>query len=171
MQNISLYTPNNVKYNNRVSFTGGVEKTAEVIEEFLDARSVRLIKKAYDVINDTWTDIQKGKTKLRYPEFKLVGRRGTNAIVRPLYNNEDYLLVDVNRMNHTDRYIIKRRDPQKFRYEKVVPTQYGSVTVSSYDSARGKNQQIIDKINDDLQSFLPKMKNKKSSHIERYFSY
>ena len=164
MQPITLYNySQHQNLNKKVSFTG-TEKALAAVDNILSPRSIKLVKRAGELVENTWTEIRKGRSVLNSPEF-LINDRNNNykVFLKPLYNTaRDTLLLEVKGAKYIDRIIVDRKDPNIFKYEKVLITGNGSATIKSYNSRLAKDNDVIAKVNENIEKYLPKFLPKES---------
>lgn len=160
MQQISFYNfsvTNRYNIRTNPSFTGA-GNAVEAVDNILSPKSMKLVKRGNELIENTWTEIKKGRSKLNSPEFLIEDKNKNSKIrLKPLYNTaHDTLLLEVTGPKYIDKIIVDRKHPNIFRYEKVLITENGSATVKSYNSENSRNSEIIAKVNEIIEKYLPK---------------
>ena len=127
--------------------------------EVISKKSKALIKKTEELLLEQMEKLRKQKAVPgKYIELsKYHKKEAATVTVRPLYNSvsfEDSILVEIKKPNSTELINISRRNPEKFRYEKMVPTQNGHATTNSYDSKRQSNETMETKVDNLIQEYL-----------------
>ena len=145
------------------SFNGRRKKTDESTVNIINVdapdihlRSKKLILKATDLINETWTNIKAKKSNKSFPEFVKKDSYGYTITLKPIYNGENLLLLEVDKGKVIDKIIVNQSNPTYFKYEQAVKTDFGTATTKSYDSRRQNNPLIVDKVNETLKTYIPK---------------
>ena len=115
-----------------------------------------MVKKAHNLIEDTWVRIRKKEVDLLTPTFtrKISEKQIT---LSPLYhgNNRSIVLQVDNARGY--QKITVDRFAENFTYEKVVKTEFGSATIASYNSKTSqKNESYTSIVNELLEDYLPK---------------
>ena len=145
------------------SFNGRRKKTDESTVNIINVdapdihqRSKKLILKATDLINETWTNIKAKKSNKSFPEFVKKDSHGNTITLKPIYNGENLLLLEIDKGKVIDKIIVNQSNPTYFKYEQAVKTDFGTATTKSYDSRRQNNPLIVDKVNETLKTYIPK---------------
>ena len=89
--------------------------------------------------------------------------------LRPL--NKDYessYLLEVKKGYFTEKININKRNPEKFTYERLRPTGYGSAVVRHYNSTKEKNIELNERVNGMIEEYLPLFFPKKSALFKKY---
>lgn len=145
-------SPNRKIGNDKVAFTG---MSLALMDSEISQRAYKLVKKAGQLIDDTWT---KNKKKSLNVIPQIVKKCDNETItMRPVYNfSREAILIEINDGANAERIILDRVNPNKFRYEKSVKTDFGSATVKTYNSQNGKDENMIIKVNDLIEKYFPK---------------
>ena len=142
----------NHNLNNNVSFKASVPPLEKVLmpdKGRISHKSAKLIDELNKCIDKEWTDIRKGKLIAEKPLFTLDGKSGLTSF-EPVYTQQyPALKIDCEDGRFTHEILLDRNNPNNFRYEKTVRTDYGSATLKSYDS-RTANDKNINKFVSDL---------------------
>lgn len=149
---------------------GGVEM--ELPREVISKKSKQLIKKTEEILSEQIGKLRKRKAVPgKYLEISKYHKKNkANVTVRPLYNSMSFdnsLLIEIKKSDSTEIININRLKPEKFKYEKMVPTKSGSATTKTYDSVRQKDESMETKIDSMLQEYLSIFfqENKKHNYI------
>lgn len=159
MQPIGIfnYSSNNNHFKSNINFTSSQDALAK-IDNILSNKTVKLVKRADNFIEDTWAEIRNknSRSKLTRPEFKIKDKEN-DVILKPLYNTVNpSILLEKRGPKYIDRIILERRNPNNFKYEKSIITPSGSATVKMYDSLRDNDPDIILKVDDMVSKYFPK---------------
>lgn len=157
MMQITQNRFNNTSYQNNISFKGVPAKNLTP-DTILSSKSVRLIRMASELIEETWANIKKGKCFQSSPEFLAKTRRGEAITLKPVYNTpHKSLLLEINGDKFVEKIIIERHNPNAFSYELARKTETGSIgTIKTYNSKLENNPEITEKVNEYFEKFLPK---------------
>lgn len=158
---------NNSSYKNNISFNGVPAKNLTP-ESILSAKTVKLVKQASELIEATWAEIKKGKSIKKSPEFLYKTSKGEAVTLKPVYNTlHDSMLLEINGEKYIEKITIERHNPNAFSYELARKTPSGSGTIKTYNSKLEDNPEVIEKVNDFMEKFLPKfVSEKKNNNIE-----
>lgn len=141
----------------------------------------RIFKDLEIVIQEKWAKFRKSKNFVpgMYPEFP-VQRFGNDKIVTlSLKNNgKERYVLDVTKGAETERLNIDRENPRKFLYERIFKTEKGgSYTSKTYNSEREKDEEMISKVYEMYEKYMPffsgtkekamKTANKNVSHFNK----
>lgn len=167
MQPISIYNYSfvnrNNKSQNKISFSGE-SKAIDAVDNIVAPKTIKLVKQADEFIETTWAEIRskKNKAKVINPEFR-IREKDSEILFKPLYNTaKPTIMLEKRGVKYIDRIIIERQNPNHFRYEKSMLTPTGgSATIKIYDSLQSNNPEIVDKVNDYIEKYIPKILNSK----------
>lgn len=166
VQNISSKTNRNINFKaNTPSKVLSEAIIREQLETFSD-RSIRLIKKTSDLIENTWISIRKNKEAIKTPEY-VFSDYHKNVSLRPVYanrNNPQMVLKLEEKDGSMFENIIIDRNAKNYIYEKVVKTDKGSATVKSVNTKLKKDSAYNLLVNKYLEKYLPKI-------LSRYYKY
>ena len=154
MQSITLYSlsASNNTLNKKVSFTGG--PNLQSIDHELSLRASKLVKRAGRLIDETWPKVKK-KAPMTIPEFK--AQKGEKSIIlKPVYNLiREAIHLEVKDGKYIEIVTIDRANPNIFKYEKAIKTDHGSATVKTYNSKNGHHSEMLSKVNEMVETYLP----------------
>ena len=152
-----------------LGFNGRRKKAAEVAVNIINVdtpdihlRSKRMISEAVDLINSTWAKIKAKKIHKDFPEFTKKDLHGNTVTLKPVYNGDDLLLLEIARGKVIDKIFVKQTNPTYFKYEQAVKTDFGTATTKTYDSRRQNNPNLVEKVNEILQNYIPQFLNNNS---------
>lgn len=142
--------------NNAPSFKGSsVNAVADVIDEFnISLFNRRYIQRTSHLIEDMWTQIRKGELLSESPHFAIAPKKEAVGILRPVYNKNNELLLEISDGRYQERFYLDREKYKYFRYEKSVATDYGSATLKYFDSRIQKNKNIAEYVNEKLSKYF-----------------
>ncbi len=157
------------------NFSGRRKKVAEVAVNIINVdapdihlQSKKLITRATELINETWANIKEKKLHNSFPEFIQKDAHGHKITLKPVYNNENLLLLEIDTGKVIDKIFVNQTNPKYFKYEQSIKTDYGTATTKTYDSRRQNNNPLlVNKVNEALQNYIPLFlkDNKKRSRI------
>lgn len=131
-------------------------KMINVASPDIQLQSKRLISKATDLINNTWANIKAKKSRKSFPEFSQKDIYGSTITLKPVYNSENLLLLELDKGKVIDKIYVNQTNPTYFKYEQAVKTDFGSATTKTYDSRRQSNNPLlVEKVNAALQKYIP----------------
>lgn len=137
----------NYNFNNNVSFKAAVPNLDKCLMPDtgkISRKSARLIDDLNKCIAKQWEDIKKGKLISDCPNFSVADKCGMTRF-EPVYSQRyPALKIESEDGRFTHEIMLDRNNPNNFRYEKTVKTDYGSATLKSYDS-RTQNDKDINK--------------------------
>lgn len=159
-------TPYNINQNSSQSlnFNGRRRKIVEEVAVNITnvdspdiyLKTKKLINNATDLINETWNKIKKNKSRKTFPEFMKKDSKGNVITLKPIYNNENLLLLEVDKGNVIDRIFVNQTNPTSFKYEQAVRTDFGTATTKTYNSKiQSNNPLLVERVNQTLQTYLP----------------
>lgn len=165
-------TPYNINQNSSqtLNFNGRRRKIVEEVAVNItnvDApdihlQSKKLIIQATDLINETWAKIKAKKLHKNFPEFIQKDYNGSTVTLKPVYNNENLLLLEVDKGKVIDKIFVNQTNPTYFKYEQAVKTDFGTATTKTYNSKVQKNNPLlVERVNATLRTYLPKFLNNK----------
>lgn len=115
----------------------------------LSFMSKKQLKRVNNLIDDAWA-----KTKKK-PIFTKKVNNNKKISLTPVYTNEKRIALQIETPGNSQRITTDERGTN-FTYEKVVKTEFGSVTTKSYFSNRGQTDTETTKlVNELLEKFLP----------------
>lgn len=135
--------------------------------DILSKKAKKLFAALNTQIEETWAAIKKGKTDLKEPAFYLANR-GKAISVKPVYGaSKPMILMEVDDGKYTEKILFDRKNPQEFRYEKVVETDHGSATVKSFNSQVQEDMFITKSVNEMVEKYISKILTK--NVVKDYF--
>ena len=145
------------------SFNGRRKKEAEIAVNIINVdtpdihvQSKKLVTKATELINEAWANIKEKKLHNSFPEFIKKNSKGYTITLKPVYNNEKLLLLEVDKGKVVDKIFVNQNNPKYFKYEQSIKTDFGTATTKTYDSRRQNNNPLlVDKVNEALQDYIP----------------
>lgn len=145
------------------SFNGRRKKEAEIAVNIINVdtpdihvQSKKLVTKATELINEAWANIKEKKLHNSFPEFVKKDSKGYTITLKPVYNNEKLLLLEVDKGKVVDKIFVNQNNPKYFKYEQSIKTDFGTATTKTYDSRRQNNNPLlVDKVNGALQDYIP----------------
>lgn len=146
------------EFKNNINFTGS-EKALAAVDNVVAPKTIKLVKRADEFIEETWAEIRakKHKSKITIPAFRTRDKE-VEVLLKPLYNTlKSSILFEARGPKYVDRIIIERQNPNNFRYEKAILTPTGSATIKMYDSRNERNQEIVDKVDNLVAKYFPKI--------------
>lgn len=172
VNNMISITPYNINQNSSLSlnFNGRRKKIVEEVAVNITnvdspdiyLKTKKLINNATDLINETWNKIKKNQSHKSFPEFIKKDSNGSTITLKPVYNNENLLLFEVDKGKVIDRIFVNQTNPTYFKYEQAVKTDFGTATTKTYNSKIQKNNPLlVERVNETLQTYLPKFLNDK----------
>lgn len=172
VNNMISITPYNINQNSSqtLNFNGRRRKIVEEVAVNItnvDApdihlQSKKLIIQATDLINETWAKIKAKKLHKNFPEFIQKDYNGSTVTLKPVYNNENLLLLEVDKGKVIDKIFVNQTNPTYFKYEQAVKTDFGTATTKTYNSKVQKNNPLlVERVNATLRTYLPKFLNNK----------
>lgn len=131
--------------------------TINGFETALTPKSVDLIKKMSHYIDDTWTDIKKGKNIMNSPRYT-VSSNNKIITVKPVYQGlKQLILLEADDGKYLDRVLIDRVRPRDYRYERAIVTDHGSATIKTFNGLKEQNSKIEETVNDYIEKSFPKI--------------
>ena len=172
VNNMISITPYNINQNSSqtLNFNGRRRKIVEEVAVNItnvDApdihlQSKKLIIQATDLINETWAKIKAKKSHKNFPEFIQKDYNGSTVTLKPVYNNENLLLLEVDKGKVIDKIFVNQTNPTYFKYEQAVKTDFGTATTKTYNSKVQKNNPLlVERVNATLRTYRPKFLNNK----------
>lgn len=126
-------------------------------ETALTPKSINLIKKMSNFIDDTWTEIKKGTSIMDSPKFT-VSNKGKVITVRPIYQGiKNAILIEAEDSKYIDRIIIDRVRPRDYKFERSIITDHGSATVKSFNGLKQRDDSIEAIVNEYVENSFPKI--------------
>ena len=108
-------------------------------------------------IENTWAKIKKGKLLLSSPKYML-SKDSKLITIEPLYSQTQPAIVfECKKGKISERITFNRKNPNIFRYEKKVTTDYGSATLKSYNSQTENIPEMDNYVDNILQDTLPQI--------------
>lgn len=130
------------------------QATPNAIDSKLSIKAKKLVKRASTYIEETWTDIRKGKTIIEEPKFACSLGKHKFAELRPIYNGKKSMLIEISDDKYIENIIIDREKQNHFIYEKKVLTDHGCATLKSYNSKTDNNIELEEHINSEIEKSL-----------------
>ena len=141
MQPVNLYGQN---YNNKISFRGYASFDNILMSDTgkISKKTAKLMAAVNDCIDREWRNIKKKGIKDKPPTY--ICKDGESTIsIKPVYSQRyPALLVEHDNGKIQQNILLDRSNPNNFRYEKTVATDYGSATLASYDSRISDDAEI-----------------------------
>ena len=132
------------------------EELSKLPNELTDTAK-KLVKRAHNIIEDTWVMIRKKEIDMKTPVLnrKILNKEIT---LSPLYVNGDRnIVLEIKNDKGLQKIVVDKR-AKDFSYEKIVKTDYGTATVSTYNTKRSaQNDEKVKLINELLEEYLPKI--------------
>ena len=163
--NIALLTYN-VEFQARRRNPDHIDPPKKVIEpqkfEDVNLEISKKTKKLFTAINnqieEDWGEIKRSLTFLSAPKYVVADKKDGVVTIQPMYGGiEPELLMEFDNDKYCERLIFSRSNPEKFKYEKSVTTDYGSATLKSFDSSVQKNNEMIMFANEKVSKYIPKV--------------
>jgi hypothetical protein len=152
-------TDNYINNHNQIYFTA-IPKPPEC--NVMSNVSKRLIQCMNLYIEETWGAIKSGKIMQSSPKYIYTKKGGEFVTVSPVYYLErPSILMEIDDGKHVDRIIIDRKMPDNVRYERTILTDHGSATVKSFNTQTGKQVELEEMINAQIEDIFPKIISKK----------
>ncbi len=145
------------RYQNQPSFKASYLPPILAIDSKLTARSKSLLKRGSELIEQTWTDIKKGKSYMSEPHFIANSKHGEAVTFKPVYNGQSRMMLEIEGEKFLERITFSRKKVDDFKYEKYAITDYGIARVKSYDSNINSNPVVEDTINARIEDCLSKI--------------
>jgi len=140
----------NYNFNNNVSFKAvtNFERHLMPDTEKVSYKTTRLIHELNKCIDKEWRDIKKGTKFADSPKFFV--QDGNNIIkFEPVYTQKyPALLIEASDGKNTHKILLDRDNPNNFRYEKTIATDFGYATLKSYNSKTENNKEINQFVSD-----------------------
>ncbi len=132
----------------------------------------KYLKKASDLIEDMWTKIRKGELISESPLIPISPRRRPLGILRPIYNNNKELLLEIADGRRVERIFLDREKFKYFRYEKSVPTDHGSATLKYVDSRVSQDETVAENVNEIVDTYLKSLfpASPRHKYWDKYFT-
>ena len=152
---------------NSISFQGKEKKVQGIViqiehsldKEFeLSDKAIKLIKRLDEAIDLNCKNIRKNKGNIRNLKFEYTDKVNNKKVtITPVYQSvQNDALLQIEGEKNIERILI-RRDGQRFKYENCIKTDHGFMTGKQFDSSIEKNQEIVDKVSDTIETYIPKM--------------
>ena len=167
----SGYYTKEAKYASRGKLPEDVRLIIESANNILSNKSKKLFSALNMKIEESWEAIKKGESTMKEPVFYL-SNKGRTISVKPIYGaDKPLILMDVDNGKYTERILFDRKNPRNFRYEKVVPTDYGSATVKSFNSETQQDNFVALSVNEMVERYFPKIISKEiiNSYFGRFY--
>lgn len=160
--NFSLNNSANINRNKNYSPNfNGITSPQEGKEllTIMPTNAKRLIKKLNNFLENEWKEIKNNRSGFyEKPYYTLSGKKNEVATVTPIYiGRERDLLFEISKDGVTERMIINRDNPDSFKYEKVVETEFGSATTKSFNSAHERNKTLEALVGEHVVQFIPQI--------------
>ena len=125
--------------------------------DILSKKSKKLFAALDTEIEETWAAIKKGEKNLIEPVF-YYAKKGKVVTIRPVYGGKQpEIMMEVGDGNSIEKIVFNRKNPQEYRYEKIIETDHGCATVNSYRSHLGDNSELPKGINDMVEKYISKI--------------
>lgn len=130
------------KYNYNTSFSAS--PTKDELITIMPFKAKKLVKRMNLFLEDEWAKIKKEKNGFyNKPYYTIPGKDKEVATITPLYQGYNkYILFEVSKGENTHKIIINRKNPDSFKYEKTVDTDYGCATTKTFNSDLERNNTI-----------------------------
>ena len=145
----------------------------ENADDVLSKKSKKLIAAMNTEIEEMWAAIKKGKTHEAEPIFHAVSR-GKTVTVKPIYGgNKPSIMMEIDNGKYIEKIVFDRKNPQEYRYEKVIQTDNGSATVKSFNSQNKNDSFIMQSVNEMVEKYIPKIlsKNVRSDYFGKFYEF
>ena len=156
---VSKIQNNNFSSKNSVSFSAVTNFERHLMPDTgkVSLKSTRLIHELNKCIDKEWRDIRKGAKIAVSPKFFV--QDGNNIIkYEPVYSQSyPALLIEANDGKNVHKILLDRDNPNNFRYEKTVVTDFGYATLKSYNSKTENNSDINKFVSDIIESSTDKI--------------
>lgn len=152
--NLNSYKLNN--YN--TSFKGRYPSRDELIT-IMPFKARKLVKRMDQFFEDNWNDITKSDSGFsNLPFYTLPGKNKEVATIKTVYQGHNkYILLEVTNDKYTEKILINRKNPDLFRFERTVDTDYGSATLKTFNSEHQRNEDIETRVGDYIEQYFPKV--------------
>jgi len=133
----------------------------------LSPKSKKLISALNHQIGITWGEIKKGYSINSQPKFTLIDDK-KYIEVKPIYgSNRSLLSIELTDKNYTEKILIDRKQPDNFRYEKSIVTDFGYATLKSFNSEVQHDIDMTKYVNTQIENYFPKILSQ--NLLEEYF--
>ena len=158
MQQVSLYNLNHKNYSYKPKFEGRYP-TRDDLVTVMPFKARKLVKKMDKFIEDEWTEIKKSSTGFSaLPFYTLTGKKNEVATIKPVYQGYNkYILFEITNDKNTERIMINRQNPDLFKFERTVETDFGYATTKSFNSAHERNEDIETRVGKYVEEYFPKV--------------
>lgn len=138
IQNHNFSNPNNVSFKAVTNFDRHLMPDTGKVS----LKTTKLIHELNKCIDKEWRDIRKGAKHAVSPKFFV--QDGNNIIkYEPVYSQSyPALLIEANDGKNVHKILLDRDNPNNFRYEKTVVTDFGYATLKSYNSKTENNSDL-----------------------------
>lgn len=146
------------RYNYKPNFEGNYPKKDELIS-VMPFKARKLVKRMDQFLENKWAEIRKANSGFYdLPFFVLSGKNKKVATIKPVYQgHKKYILFEVSNDKNTERILINRQNPDLFRFERIVDTDYGYATTKTYNSEYQRNEELEELIGKYIEEFFPKI--------------
>ena len=151
---------NNINFKSyNTNFEGNLVPTKDDLVTIMPFKARKLVKRMDQLIEDKWTEIRKANSGFSdLPYFTITGKKDSLATIKPFYQGYNkYILFEVTKGQNTERIMINRQNPDLFKYEKTVETEYGYATTRLFNSQYQKDENLIAHIGEYIEEFFPKV--------------
>lgn len=139
-------------------------------DDNISKKAIKLFQGLSDYIEDLWTQIKKGELDESALKFIIEGKKGVISTFKPIYGaNKAIILMDIDSGKYTQRFLFERKNPNNFKYEKIVTTDHGTATLKTYNSQQSRNREIEKMADENLLKCLPDILPYK--YIKNHFGY
>lgn len=148
---------NQYKYNSNINFNG--KAVQDELITIMPLNASKLVKKMNKFLENEWKNIRKTKQEpYENPHYTIAGKNDKIALITPLYQGyKKFILFEILKGKNTERIIIDRQNPNSFKYEKVIDTQYGQATTQSFNSDLQRSNAIELKVAEYIEEYFPKI--------------
>ena len=147
MQITSINQSNFNSFSYKPNFQKRYPKKDELIT-IMPFKAHKLVKRMDQFMEDQWSEIRNAHSGFYdLPYFTLTGKNKEFATIKPVYQGHNkYILLEVTNDKNTERILINRKNPDLFRFERTVDTDYGSATIKSFNSEHQRNEALEERI-------------------------
>ncbi len=133
--------------------------TRDELITVMPLKAHKLVKRMDQFMEDQWAEIRNAHSGFYdLPYFTLSGKNKEFATIKPVYQGHNkYILLEVTNDKNTERILINRKNPDLFRFERTVDTDYGSATTKSFNSEYQRNEELQERIGKYIEEYFPQI--------------
>lgn len=133
-------------------------ETVNDVEYAFSKKAIKLMKALVYEIENTWGDIKKGKLLKSSPVFLTSNKHDGSITIKPIYGGlKPEILMEMTNDKFTQRFIFNRKNPEEFRYEKIITTDFGTATVKTFNSVAQKDLSMIALADEKICAYFPRL--------------